>query len=162
MGLGAAVGYGIVHDQVTVRVCLEYFTVGHPKIIESQSPTLLALTWGVVATWWVGLPLGIALALASGLGKRPNLGPRELIKPLLFLLGSMGTLAIVAGFGGYLAATSDGVVLLPPLADQVPANRHVAFIAALWMHLASYAAGIIGGLLLCVHAWRRRGRADSR
>jgi len=62
LGVLAAIGYGIVHDQVTVRVCLEYFTIFHPRLISSTSPTLLALAWGVAATWWVGLPLGLGLA----------------------------------------------------------------------------------------------------
>ncbi|MFT5831565.1 MAG: hypothetical protein ACI9D0_002161, partial [Bacteroidia bacterium] len=39
----AAIAFGIAHDQVTVRVCLEYFTIGHPKVLETNSPTLLAL-----------------------------------------------------------------------------------------------------------------------
>ena len=28
----AAIVYGILHDQVTARVCVEYFTIGHPPI----------------------------------------------------------------------------------------------------------------------------------
>ncbi|MFI5379272.1 MAG: hypothetical protein ACHRHE_08245 [Tepidisphaerales bacterium] len=28
----AAVCYGIVHDQVTARICVEYFTIGHPPV----------------------------------------------------------------------------------------------------------------------------------
>ena len=55
--IAAAVFYGIAHDQVTVRVCLEYFTIGHPPVFKTTSPALLALGWGVLATWWVGLPL---------------------------------------------------------------------------------------------------------
>ena len=50
----AAVLYGIVHDQFTARICIEYFTVFHPPIFHTQSPTLLGIGWGVVATWWVG------------------------------------------------------------------------------------------------------------
>lgn len=57
-----AVLYGAVRDQVTARICLEYFTVMHPPLVESQSPTVVALAWGVVATWWMGLLLGLPLA----------------------------------------------------------------------------------------------------
>ena len=39
----AAVGYGIAHDLVNVRDSLEYFTVGHPPVFDTTSPTLLAL-----------------------------------------------------------------------------------------------------------------------
>ncbi|HEU4754510.1 MAG TPA: hypothetical protein VFU47_15485, partial [Armatimonadota bacterium] len=70
-----------MHDQVTVRVCVEYFTVAHPPLITTDSPTLLALAWGVVATWWVGLALGVMLGLAARLGGWPRLVARELIRP---------------------------------------------------------------------------------
>ena len=50
----AAIVYGILHDQVTARVCVEYFTIGHPPIFHTDDPTLLAFGWGVIATWWMG------------------------------------------------------------------------------------------------------------
>ena len=59
-----AIVYGIVHDVVTAHVCVEYFTIGHPTVIGCTSPVMLALTWGVLATWWVGLGLGLLLGLA--------------------------------------------------------------------------------------------------
>ena len=41
LSIAAAVTYGIVHDQVTARVCVEYFTIGHPSILGgTQDPTL--------------------------------------------------------------------------------------------------------------------------
>ncbi|MCC6673174.1 MAG: hypothetical protein IT458_19060 [Planctomycetes bacterium] len=48
--VAAAVIYGIAHDQVTVRVCIEYFTIGHPPLPVPATPTVLALIWGVAAT----------------------------------------------------------------------------------------------------------------
>ena len=80
--IAAAVFYGIAHDQVTARVCVEYFTIGHPPVFHTTSPTLLALGWGALATWWVGLPLGIFLACASRLGAWPRLTVRDLVRPL--------------------------------------------------------------------------------
>lgn len=64
--------YGVLHDLVTAHVCVEYFTVGHPQLFEfeTDSPTLLALGWGVVATWWVGAGLGVPLALVARVGSR--------------------------------------------------------------------------------------------
>jgi len=46
----AAVVYGIVHDQSASHVCIEYFTVFHPPVLRTRSPTLLAFGWGVIAT----------------------------------------------------------------------------------------------------------------
>lgn len=35
--LVSAVGYGILHDQVTARICVEYFTIGHPMLFPTTS-----------------------------------------------------------------------------------------------------------------------------
>ena len=63
----SAILYGILQDQVTARVCVEYFTIGHPPVFNTESPTLLALGWGVIATWWVGLLLGIPYSRVKAL-----------------------------------------------------------------------------------------------
>ncbi len=64
----ACVTYGVIHDQITARICVEYFTIGHPQIIASESPTMLGFVWGVIATWWVGAILGVLLATAARIG----------------------------------------------------------------------------------------------
>jgi hypothetical protein len=61
----ACVAYGIIHDQITARICVEYFTIGHPRIIPTDDPTALGIVWGIVATWWVGVIMGIPLATVS-------------------------------------------------------------------------------------------------
>ena len=56
----SSVIYGVLHDQITTRICLEYYMTGnHPRLLNTNSPTLHGLVWGVIATWWVGLGLGI-------------------------------------------------------------------------------------------------------
>ena len=35
------VTYGIVHDQITARICVEYFTIGHSPGFDTDDPTLL-------------------------------------------------------------------------------------------------------------------------
>jgi hypothetical protein len=156
LGVVAAVAYGIVHDQVTVRVCPEYFTVFHPKVIDSEDPTTLALVWGVVATWWVGLPLGVLLAVAAGAGSRPKLRAGDLVRPVATLLGIMAACALVAGLVGAALARNGWVWIVPDLAERIPKERHVAFLADLWAHNASYVVGAVGGVVLACRTWIRR------
>ena len=155
----AAVLYGVVHDQITARICVEYFTIGHPPVFGTDDPTLLGLGWGVIATWWVGLILGVPLALCSRLGSWPRLGARELAKPLAVMLAVVAVLALIAGVVGHVAATRRWVWLLEPMASRVPADRHVAFLTDLWAHLASYIGGFLGGIMLCAYVLVRRARA---
>lgn len=157
----AAVCYGILHDQITARVCIEYFTIGHPQVLSvpTNSPTVLGFVWGVIATWWVGFGLGIPLAIAARIGARPKKSARELVRPLFVLMGIAGILALCAGLVGYFAATRDWVALYGPLAVRVPQQLHARFIADLFAHNMSYAVGGIGGIVLIVLIWRSRRAA---
>src|SRR5436190_15791404 len=83
----SAVVYGVLHDQVTARICVEFFTVGHPRVFDTDSPTLLGLGWGVLSTWWVGLILGGGLALAARAGERPKRDAWSLARPVATLFG---------------------------------------------------------------------------
>ena len=154
----AAVTYGVVHDQFTARICVEYFTIGHPPLVPSESPTVLALAWGVVATWWVGLPLGALLAVAARSGAKPKLLARELRRPIVRLLIAMAIGAALAGSVAYVLARTGVISLQGRLATLVPADRHARFLADLWAHSASYALGLTGGLAVCVSTFRGRGR----
>jgi hypothetical protein len=156
LSIGAAVLYGIAHDQVTARVCVEYFTIGHPRVIESESPTALAFAWGVLATWWVGLIGGVILAVAMRAGSRPKLPAHRVVRPLGRLLVVMGVLSLVAGLVGSMLASSGGVFLVEPMASWVPKEKHVPFLADLWAHSAAYLAGFLGILVQAVRLWRSR------
>ncbi len=155
----AAVAYGIAHDQVTARVCVEYFTVGHPPVFGTDDPTLLGIGWGIIATWWVGLLVGVPLAVAARAGSRPKRSVGSLIRPVACLLAVMAVCAVVAGLVGWQLARSGAVFLVGPIASELPPDRHVPFLADLWAHSASYLVGLIGGIVVIVIVWRSRGRA---
>ena len=159
--VAAAIGYGVVHDQITARVCVEYFTIGHPPVFDTTDPTLLGFGWGIIASWWVGLLLGIPLACCARCGQRPKRSVGSLIRPLLALLMVMAAVALLAGVLGWLLARAGVVVLVGALAQAVPADRHVWFLANLWAHSASYITALAGGIVLIVHAWRSRSKIDS-
>jgi len=157
----AAIVYGITLDQVTVRVCLEYFTIGHPKLFQTESPTLLALGWGVVATWWVGLLLGIPLAIAARRGNLPARTADSLVRPIARLLAIMAIAAFVAAVIGFALARADLVFLVEPMASDVPKDRHDPFIANLWGHTASYLVGFVGGAVLVRRVWKSRRETSA-
>jgi hypothetical protein len=156
-----AVLYGLVHDQITARVCQEYFTLGHntPRFVP-RSPTALGLYWGVVATWWLGTLVGVPLAAAMRLGKLPVLDTHWLIPRLIRLLLVMLGVAL-AGLALALFADLAGVLpagwkaLVPGGVPQEKAGR---FVAALVAHNLSYGLGFLGGVQLWVLALLTRRR----
>jgi hypothetical protein len=149
----AAVVYGVVHDQITARVYVEYFTVFHPPVFHTQSPTLLAFGWGVIASWWMGAFLGVLLAIACRAGSLPKISLSNLLRPIAILLLVMGSCALMFGLIGFLwARAPEGMAdLLSPSAER-------RFLADWWAHSASYASGLFGGIVLCFVSYRRRLR----
>jgi hypothetical protein len=127
MGVAAAILYGILHDQITARVCVEYFTIGHPPVFHTEDPALLGLGWGVIATWWVGLPLGILLAAAARVGSLPKTDAHDLLKPVGVMMACCGALALTAGVVGYVLANRGVVTLDAWLAARIPPERHALF-----------------------------------
>ncbi len=147
----AGIVYGIAHDQVTARVCVEYFTVFHPPVFHTQSPTLLAFGWGIIATWWVGAFLGVCLAISCRIGSSPRVSAADVVKPIGWLLLVMVVCALVAGCAGYFWGNVPEYLqgLLAPGLQR-------RFLADWWAHSASYASGLLGGMVLCAVMLRRR------
>jgi hypothetical protein len=160
----AAVIYGIIHDQFTARICVEYFSVFHPPVFGTQSPTLLGLGWGIIATWWVGAFLGILLAVSARAGVRKKVDAGELVYPILKLLFTMAVSAAVAGLIGFILAQRGTIAPPDWVASILPPDRHARFMADWWAHNTSYLAGFLGGIVLCILTIRKRylkGNRDS-
>jgi hypothetical protein len=154
----AAVAYGVVHDQITARLCVEYFTVAHPPLIHTSSPTLLGLFWGTVATIGIGLLLGVVLALVS---QSPGPPPVPIRRVLMLVAGLLATTAIAASLAGVVGfeLSRRSVISIPAsLAAAVPIEHHHRFMAVWFVHAASYLVGVTGGSLLIFRIWRERGR----
>lgn len=159
--VAAAVLYGVIHNQITARVCVEYFTIAHPRLIVSQDPATLGLFWGVVSTWWVGLALGALLTAAARYGQMPKRTARSLLGVVGTLLLAMAALAGLAGLTAWALADVGWLVLTEPWASRVPPDHHRAFVAVGAAHGMSYVAGGLGGALQAWRVWHARPKARS-
>lgn len=152
----AAVIYGVLHDMITAHMCVEYFTVAHPFVFPSNSPIHMALIWGVIATWWVGLILGVGMAAASRLGSSPQLTVEDLVRPVLVFMLRLGLLVMLVGCIGYAAAELKWIWLVPPMSERIAVANHSRFFFDGFAHAASYMGGFVGGLYLMISSYRRR------
>ena len=165
LGLGAIVGYAMLQDQVSARLCPEYFTVLHPPIPGLTDPTLLGICWGFLGGWWGGIVLGYVAGLLATLGPRPQLAPRELVRPLALLVLATATATALTGVSVWHHAEMLGVTLEPGMASVVPPERHRGLLVVACYHLVAYATATIGGVVVCgwVQAERckRGNKGDS-
>ncbi len=69
--VGLACLLGICLDVVTANVAVEYFTVHHPRIVETERPSLLAIVWGIGASWWFGAISGVIVGAINHRREEP-------------------------------------------------------------------------------------------
>jgi hypothetical protein len=78
--------------------------VFHPPVFHTESPTLLGIGWGVIATWWVGAFFAVPMIFAARAGARPTLRASELVHSIASLLAVMAGCAVLSGITGYTLA----------------------------------------------------------
>ena len=148
MGLAAMVGYAMLQDQISARLCPEYFTVLHPPIPNLTDPTLLGISWGFLGAWWGGILLGFVLGLVATVGRRPPLAPRELVRPMLVLVGVLAGVTALTGFTVWHHAGLLGVSLDSGMTQMVPPERHRGLLTVACYHLTAYVTAAVGGVVV--------------
>ncbi len=169
----AAITYGIINDQITARICLEYFSKGFHKdmmmswrdpifkklrniLMNSSSPTTYAFIWGTIATWWVGAIGGIPLAIIARLGSPwvPGVDSKELVKPLKIALPSIAAGTFLTGLYTYLKYKNNTSLInnyrnmYYMAMSGVSESNLLGFIVDSNIHFAAYAGGGLAGLAL--------------
>jgi hypothetical protein len=162
--------YGVGHDQVTYSISPEYYTKF--KFIQFNLADALAaqhmtqprsavVMVGILATWWMGLYIGILIGVVAFVFKDADTMFRCALQALALVL-IVTILAGVAGglYGHYILAKRGVEWWLP---EQLVNKR--AFITVGAIHDLSYLGGVIGlmggvlFLLLKNHRLRKRERA---
>lgn len=147
--------YGIVHDQISYTVSVEYYT--RFKFIQFRIPPVIqnrigAGLVGVYATWWMGLLMGIVL-IPLGLIIP---GWRNYRRGMIRAVAGAALTALAIGLGallvGYLTYSPSVVYFSIPAGVENPARFYLCGN----MHNFSYLGGLIGILTGAVIIIRER------
>ena len=145
--------FGAAHDQISYAVSPEYFTKFkfiQFRLLDAEVPDRIrTATVGFLASWWMGIPLGILCGLAGFLQRTPAIMARALAwsLPVIAIFTLIVALAGLA-YGWWQTETIDvsnyrGWFVPPNVADL---RR---FLCAGYMHNSAY----LGGALSIPAAW---------
>jgi hypothetical protein len=152
--------FGIVHDQISYSVSGEYFTkfkfiqFGLPDAFLSER--VRAGQVGFLASWWMGIPLGVLCGAAGFMQRSPSLMWRSLLWSLPLIAAftlAIALLGLAYGWAqtaaierdAYAGGTVVGIGWFIP--SGVENLRR--FLCAGYMHNAAY----LGGALSIPAAW---------
>lgn len=170
ISIATAVTYGILNDCITSSICLQYFTRGFQRKMsetwpnnwcrdwaqDETSPLKVALVWGVLATWWLGAGLGIAIGAAA---EAKHFDPVDLIKPAIWAIFFMLACSVGAGIKAYFDIKAKGPSYtarhisdlngeFPYAIDQNQLGRYEI---VMHMHNMAYLAGVLAGFGMMIY-----------
>ncbi len=158
--------YGIIHDQLTYTISPEYYTkfkfyqfglidIGNEAVF--PNPRIDVSIVGFMATWWMGLPIGLILSLFA-------LSHKDNKQMFIITLKAIILTIVVAFFTGliglvfgklYLANTGVNWSLPENLIDTKN------FIAVGSMHNFSYLGGLIGLIVGIIYILKQKRKYSS-
>src|SRR5687767_6676631 len=99
--------YGALHDQITFTISSEYFTVFKFDQFHFQEwghnlPRMTTALIGFLATWWVGLYIGIVQGLLGFIHKSPELMFKYVLHAIFITLSVAFLFGIFGGIAGIL------------------------------------------------------------
>lgn len=153
--------YGILHDQVTLRLGVEYFSRFKLEQFHYLDPTaplpINTMKIGFLATWWVGLFAGWFMGRVTVPHEPITTAARRCTKGVGFMISIAIIFAVV---GGFLAPTSLADARMESWSDMLAyydIQDPLAFIRVGYIHNASYLGGLVGlvGVLLWLRATRK-------
>ena len=148
--IGLACLLGICLDLVTANVAVEYFTVHHPRIVETERPWILAIIWGIGASWWFGAISGAIVGSINHRRQEP-LQPIQILKWVAmacFILWLIMMAILVS-----VLALADTI----PLEKRRPTFDYDRRIMAVAMaHQFEYILGAITLLIIAIKTWRTK------
>lgn len=148
--IGLACLLGICLDLVTAHVAVEYFSVHHPKIVDSENPRVLALVWGVAAAWWAGAIAGVVIATINHRRSEP-LAPKRILK-----WGAIACAALWLVMMAVLAAVI-AITTMIPLEERRPTFEHDRRLVAVAVtHQFEYLLAAIAMVIIAVMVIRAK------
>lgn len=163
LSMGVAGIFGALHDQISYTVSPEYFTrfkFLQFDLLDAGVPERFrAAKVGFLASWWMGLPLGLLTGVAGGIQRSPRQRLRALLWSWVVIVGFSLLFALGGLWYGYLQTANLDLAdyhgwFLPDLL-QHPRN----FICVGYMHNAAYLGGVLSIPAAWVFHWIYRSRS---
>ena len=148
LAICAAALFGAVHDQISYTVSNEYFTrfkfLQFGLLDPAVPERVRAAVVGVLASWWMGIPVGLLCGAAGFIQRSASAMRRALLWTLAVVMGFTLLFALGGLVYGYFQTSTLDLAnysgwFIPPGLDQ-PRR----FLCAGYMHNSAYIGGALG------------------
>ncbi len=138
--------FGAVHDQISYTVSPEYFT--HFKfpmfhLLDAHiSERIRAAEVGILASWWMGIPLGLFTGVAGFIHKDAAQMKSALLKSLLVIVGVTLSFALAGLVYGYFQTQTIDLAAYEGWYIPAGLTNIRRFLCVGYMHNSAYLGGV--------------------
>jgi len=150
--------YGIIHDQITITISLDYFLYFKGLYTTSAPYRLGAAFIGWSSTWWVGFWAAAALIIALIIKKQSRGMVKRVLKEALIIMGIAAVSGAVGGILGYLIPVKVDFFYQFALDHHV--ENYAAFFSVWMIHIFGYAGGLLGAAYRVIRILKYRKGGD--
>lgn len=141
--------YGVIHDQLTFTISPEYYTrfkfiqfgfISDGDLLPTEGIRIWVAGVGWMATWWMGIPIGIILGMVAFIQKDATNMWRSALHSIMITLVVAFVTGLFGLFVGFFILHPDTVSWWIPDHLKSPED----FVAVGSMHNYSYLGGLFG------------------
>lgn len=149
--------WAILHDQIVIRIEPRHFTEYHRPLLDISNLTLLAIQYGFIATFGLGIVFGMVTFFLSRNGPLTQLSFKEVFIRFIPFSLIVEFICLSAGYGEYRHFQTHGEHLIYP--DSVFPDETLGIAITQTMNLTAYLLAGIGSILFWsyLHRLRRSG-----
>ncbi|XAM00791.1 hypothetical protein OT109_05255 [Phycisphaeraceae bacterium D3-23] len=141
---------GVALDLVTANVAVEYFSIHHPQVVNTKNPIVLAIIWGVGASWWFGALGGAALGFINHRRQVP-LAPGCILRWVVVACVVLWVIMITIVVGVYVFAG-----LIPDDSRGASFEHDRRLMAVALAHQTEYVLGAVAVVAVGIMTWRSK------
>ena len=157
--------YGLLHDQLTYTLSPEYYTkfkfiqfglseTGEEAIF--SDPRAEVSIVGVMATWWMGIPIGLILGITAFFRRNWRDMVVITLKSFPIIIGIAFTTGLIGLIYGYYQASHDLKSFTKGWYIPNDLREIKDFVAVGSMHNFSYIGGLLGCIFAIIYMVRKR------
>jgi len=162
--------YGILHDQLTYTISHEYYTKFKfiqfglsetGKEVIFAYPRIEVSYVGIMATWWMGIPIGLILGITAFRYRNWKDMLTITLKSFPIIIGIAFVTGLIGLIYGYYQASHDLKVFTQGWHMPNDLIDVTNFVAVGSMHNFSYTGGLVGCIAAIIYIVRKKHDINS-
>lgn len=152
--------WAILHDQIVIRIEPRHFTEYHRPLLNLSNPTLLAIQYGFIATFGLGIVFGMITYFVTQYGRLVRIPLKKVFMQFVGLSLLIESICLTLGYLQYLHYRNERTHLFYP--ESIFPDQTLGIAITQTINVSAYLFAGLGSFLFWLYLFRYRKKAGLR